>query len=39
VPVNGALVVHPTATTVFTLNVYGKPGMEPASIAGEWSRG
>jgi len=34
VPVNGALVVHPTATTVFTLNVYGKPGMEPASIAG-----
>jgi hypothetical protein len=34
VPVNGSLVVHPTATTVFTLNVYGKPGMEPASIAG-----
>jgi len=32
VPVNGSLVVRPTATTVYTLNVYNKPGKAPASL-------
>jgi len=32
VPVNGSLVVRPTATTVYTLTVYNKPGLAPASL-------
>ena len=32
VPVNGSLVVRPTATTVYTLSVYNKPGLAPASL-------
>ncbi len=32
VPVDGSLVVRPTATTVYTLTAYNKPGMSPASL-------
>jgi len=30
--VNGSLAVRPAATTVYTLNVYNKPGLTPASL-------